>query len=313
MKIVIIDNQPIYRYGLASVLKEAYDYCQVIFLDNLTAKFSMFDALEVKVNLIIVGLNSMHESIPQQLQSYMMKENSVPVLALTNTNNHEQYKNLTKIGVRGIISKFCTLAKMTEKIKHYCHDKKFVVISKTRYVQIKKTPKLRNTSKVKSTTFNTSYHGDLVERSLYFKFKVSADEEHTFLGVENNNQQIDFEERVHHYLLLILARIKIQDQKNGYDPESQGWVEIYDLAKMLGLDIAHINIQIYRARQQINHHFSTGSCGFDIFQRRLGSIRISVNNIDIIRSGSLENSLQSVMPAFGYLTSLRLVGKSQAS
>lgn len=51
------------------------------------------------------------------------------------------------------------------------------------------------------------------------------------------------EPRVHHYLLATLARLR---QTEAHD----GWVEAERLARMLALDRSHLNVQVYRARQE---------------------------------------------------------------
>ena len=82
-------------------------------------------------------------------------------------------------------------------------------------------------------------------------FDVSLDEEHVFLSITQDQRRLDLGERVHHYALLTLARRRLADRASGIDPHSQGWIDTELLSKMLGLEAAHLNIQIFRMRRQI--------------------------------------------------------------
>lgn len=127
----------------------------------------------------------------------------------------------------------------------------------------------------------------------FFKFSVSADEEHTSVMVDIDNHSFDLGERVHHYLLLTLARKKMEDQQNGLGAYNEGWVEITDLQKMLGLDYCHLNIQIYRVRQQIKKQLSKLPDELDILERRYGSIRFGGTHFHIVRAGEIESTYQA--------------------
>lgn len=121
-----------------------------------------------------------------------------------------------------------------------------------------------------------------------FDFRVSEDEEHTCLKVNFDNNCIDMGERVHHYLLLILARKKFKDFQNGFEEDSAGWVEILELQKMLGLDYCHLNIHIYRVRQQIKKQLCMDTSEVKVLERRFGSIRFAGKKYQIIRAGEIE-------------------------
>ncbi|MEZ4464984.1 MAG: FHA domain-containing protein, partial [bacterium] len=51
------------------------------------------------------------------------------------------------------------------------------------------------------------------------------------------------EPRAYHYLLATLARLR------GVEP-SEGWIEAEALARMLAVDRSHLNVQVFRARQE---------------------------------------------------------------
>lgn len=108
-----------------------------------------------------------------------------------------------------------------------------------------------------------------------FNFDVSLDEEHIQLNLDQQGETIDFGGRSHHYLLLHLARIKARHAREGIDINNQGWIGNDQLERELGIDNAHINIQIFRARKQLAHAFPNTVDLASLLERRRGSIRFN--------------------------------------
>ena len=104
-------------------------------------------------------------------------------------------------------------------------------------------------------------------------FNVSADEEHVFLKIEFDEHEFDLEERVHHYLLLLLARQREQDRNKDFDVASQGWMYLDDLCGMLGVTISHLYILIFRVRKQVQQVLADLPFVPQPIERRQGSIR----------------------------------------
>jgi len=125
-------------------------------------------------------------------------------------------------------------------------------------------------------------------------FEVSLDEEHVFASIETEQQVFKLHERVHHYLLVTLARLKLQDHRDGYDSSSCGWVDMEELCKMLGLDASHINIQIYRARRQINESLNKEEELPALIERRSGCLRFGAWSFCIIRGDELEGNMSLI-------------------
>ncbi len=120
--------------------------------------------------------------------------------------------------------------------------------------------------------------GERQQNSFHFYFNVSADEEHVTLKIKQGHSEYNLQERSHHYLLFVLARMREQDSINGFDKDNQGWVYMDKFCKMLGMDRPHINIQIYRARQQIKKllpDFPTDV----LVERRQGGLRFGFDEI----------------------------------
>lgn len=131
--------------------------------------------------------------------------------------------------------------------------------------------------------------------SIQLQFQVSHDEEHVTLRAElDDGRRIDFGERIHHYLLLTLARQRSQDWHQGFDEATQGWLEMEALCGMLGMDASHVNIQIHRARKQLKGLLSGSVDADDLIERRVGSLRLRSRRFRIYRGSRLEASLSPV-------------------
>ena len=125
-----------------------------------------------------------------------------------------------------------------------------------------------------------------------FHFSVSLDEEHVFLKIMHNTETIlDLGERVHHYLLLTLARQRLEDSKNGDDPSSQGWLEPAHLAEMLNIDTEHLNIQVYRARKQLSTALPVTLHLSRVIERRVNGMRFGYSNFQIVRGSDIEGRM----------------------
>lgn len=123
----------------------------------------------------------------------------------------------------------------------------------------------------------------------YFQFILSSDEEHIRLKLITKNQEIDLGERVHNYILLALARKKLQDNDAGYVIADQGWLTIDDLLDELSkelnkdIDIYYLNLKIHRIRKLILDIKHYGSLFSNIIERRPGEIRFSHPYFQILK------------------------------
>ncbi|SEC66863.1 hypothetical protein [Pseudomonas anguilliseptica] len=134
-----------------------------------------------------------------------------------------------------------------------------------------------------------------------FIFKVSADDWHVQLLIEVGNQQLDLGERVHHYVLLLLAREfcqQLQARQTASspattDPMSLGWIEREHLHKMIGDSQAQLNVKVFRAIKQINCAFSSvGLPSYKPVLTRVGSIRFACPDFTIYKESSLEQDVR---------------------
>ncbi len=130
------------------------------------------------------------------------------------------------------------------------------------------------------------------------EFRLSQDEEHTRLQVHCGTQSADLGERSHHYCLATLARKRVSDAQAGYDAAAQGWLESAQLARMLGIEPTHLNIVIYRARDQLMTALPSVTALAAVVERRRGGLRLGDGiEVEIHRGSELESTYRPTLRA----------------
>jgi hypothetical protein len=115
----------------------------------------------------------------------------------------------------------------------------------------------------------------MVLDALELSFEVSADEEHVELEVRQNGRTSRLKSRAHHYLLLTLARARIEDAEGGeISVSEQGWLYADQLAESLRVDDARLNVMIFRARKEFAALGVSGAAS--IVERRRGSRKLRI-------------------------------------
>lgn len=112
-------------------------------------------------------------------------------------------------------------------------------------------------------------------------FDVSQNEEHVSLKFRMDDAEYDLGQRNHHYLLLLLARKRLEDKVAGVDEAEQGWIDKEDLSRMLGQSENHINIQVYRFRKQIVSVLPKAMSLPQPIERRTREMRFAYGDIEI--------------------------------
>jgi hypothetical protein len=113
---------------------------------------------------------------------------------------------------------------------------------------------------------------------LTMRFTVSRDEETVRIALQQRGHRVALEPREHGYLLLTLARRRLEAADR--PPDERGWVEREQLARMLRVDRNHLNVAIYRARQQLAEAGVAGAAGIVEVrrgQRRIGTDRLIID------------------------------------
>jgi len=118
--------------------------------------------------------------------------------------------------------------------------------------------------------------------------RLSLDEEHACLEVKDGAVKTDLGERSHHYCLATLARRRLADQERGIEPGAQGWLGSAELSRMLGMETTHLNIQIFRAREQLMTVLPGLAALSRLIERRRGELRIGDLPFEIYRGDRLE-------------------------
>jgi len=87
-------------------------------------------------------------------------------------------------------------------------------------------------------------------RHLALDFSVSRDEEHVVLQASWGTRVFNLGSRGHNYLLLTLARRRLEDAAEGAPETSCGWIYQEDLAHDPSMAPPQLNIDVFRVRQQ---------------------------------------------------------------
>lgn len=112
--------------------------------------------------------------------------------------------------------------------------------------------------------------------------RTGRDREPIHAELVHEHHRHALEHRAHHQLLLELVRARLADHAQGTLPEEeQGWVYRDELLGKLGLDLSHLNIWLFRARQQVAL-LNIPSAG-SLFERRAGTkqLRIGMSKLQV--------------------------------
>jgi len=120
---------------------------------------------------------------------------------------------------------------------------------------------------------------------LRLHFRVSPDEEMVQIIAACLQSTWELEARSYHYLLLTLARQRLQDREEGLPPPAEGWVDAKELARMLRVAERTLTVHIYRARRQLGDLGISGSGKLIERRGRTGQLRLAVSRIEVERLG----------------------------
>jgi len=114
---------------------------------------------------------------------------------------------------------------------------------------------------------------------LHLKIGVSRDEKHVVVTVVHGQQHTVLPPRSSHYLLAILARIRLKDCQL---PEAeQGWVDRDTLCQMLVTDSNRLNVDIHRVRRQLSTLGLRDPAS--VVERRPGTghVRLGIRSVEV--------------------------------
>lgn len=136
-------------------------------------------------------------------------------------------------------------------------------------------------AEVVDSTKKADQSHNMTTAPITFSFNVSKNEEHVSLVIRFNSELIDLGERTHHYLLLLLARKRMEDHDSGIEESEQGWITKELLCQQMGMSENHINIHIYRFRKQLIDVRPSDMQLLQIVERRRGELRFALTSVEI--------------------------------
>ena len=120
--------------------------------------------------------------------------------------------------------------------------------------------------------------------NIALRFAVTPDEERVEITVILHGVETRLEPREHGYLLLTLARARLEDARLA--AADRGWRDVERLSRMLRLDVNALDVATHRARQQLAATGLEGASGIVQSQRgrrRFGTDRFEIGPLDRAR------------------------------
>jgi hypothetical protein len=117
--------------------------------------------------------------------------------------------------------------------------------------------------------------------TILLRFGVSLDEEHVEVTVLHEGKATPLPPRSHHYLLLTLARARLEDAERS--AAERGWVNRDVLCRMLATDTGTLNVDVFRARRQLAAVGITGAAGIIARRPGTGQLRLGTDRIEVTR------------------------------
>jgi pSer/pThr/pTyr-binding forkhead associated (FHA) protein len=114
--------------------------------------------------------------------------------------------------------------------------------------------------------------------TIRLRIAVSSNEEHVEVKVIDQGKETELPTRSFHYLLAVLARTRLGDKEAS--PAERGWVDRDALCKMLGVDAARLNVDIFRVRKQLGALGIHGAA--DLIERRSTAVRIGTDRVEVV-------------------------------
>ena len=136
---------------------------------------------------------------------------------------------------------------------------------------------------VNETSLASAQH-DLEVRHLQLAFAVSRDEEHVALRVTCGGRSFDMGSRAHNYLLLTLARRRMEDAANALPESSCGWVYQEDLIEGLRLPApSSLHLDVFRLRRQFGTVSIIDAANIVERRPRTRQLRVGTPHLSIVR------------------------------
>ncbi len=119
-------------------------------------------------------------------------------------------------------------------------------------------------------------------KELTLRFRVSRDEEHAELVLDDGTASVALPSRAYWYTLLTMARRRRQDVACGICEADAGWMDVEELVGQLKSSIDTINHHVLRARRALSQARVHGYTRIVERRRSPSRIRLGSGKIDIV-------------------------------
>jgi hypothetical protein len=119
------------------------------------------------------------------------------------------------------------------------------------------------------------------------QLRVSQDEEQVDVQLQLGDGKVhDLPSRAFHYALLLLARLRQQEEQAGAAPDEAGWIYSDELARRLAASPEKLNVDIHRIRQVLARLDLADDVENIIERRRTsGQLRLGIRDVTILARG----------------------------
>lgn len=117
------------------------------------------------------------------------------------------------------------------------------------------------------------------------RLTVSRDEEQVEVALLSGGRAHALPPRAHYYLLLTLARLRIEaDRDATLLPHERGWASVDDLCRMLGVEEIKLNVEVYRARRDLAELGVVDAAAIIERRRGLRTLRIGAPRVTVVQA-----------------------------
>jgi hypothetical protein len=124
---------------------------------------------------------------------------------------------------------------------------------------------------------------NLLVDHLQLSFSVSSDEEYVQLQMSCGAASFELGARGHNYLLLTLARRRLEDAAQGLPEASCGWIYQDDLAHDPSMAPPQLNIDVFRIRKQFAAVGVADAANIIERRPRTRQLRIGTGHVSVVR------------------------------
>ncbi len=117
MNVLIVDTQPVYREGLAIILRQHFSQWRITTANSVYDDASILKNSEIKIDLLLLSINRQSENDGYPLEEILKDVVDMEVIVLSSAVDTLCLKKMLDQGVRGIIPKFYSIEEMLSAIR----------------------------------------------------------------------------------------------------------------------------------------------------------------------------------------------------